>query len=329
MLQIDTQTVGAHSRGHFDRTLLPDPLTYYAERGVEFQERTGKWRTAGCPFHGSHDSLRVNVKTGGFKCMAGCGAHGGNVLDFEMALTGEGFATAAQALGAWVGRRDTPATVINLPRPPQALPHHAAEQRTSLSNWGRKLWEECRPISGVAEVYLKTRGCVIPPQDGDLRWHPSLTNQKDGYTGPALVALVTHECTREPLTLHRTWVRADAEKPCPHAKLLLGGHSKEHGVIRLWDDECVTYGLAVAEGIETALSLARIYKPVWALVDSSNLAKFGPLAGIEDLVVARDNDPAGWYATQLCADRWRTAGVTVTIPVQLENDLNDTVRRAA
>ena len=86
----------------FDRNRLPDPASYYEAQGLKFREHKGKWRTTECRFHGSSDSLRVNAETGAFVCMAGCGARGGDVLAYEMALHGADFPTAAKALGAWV-----------------------------------------------------------------------------------------------------------------------------------------------------------------------------------------------------------------------------------
>ncbi|TXJ05234.1 MAG: hypothetical protein E6Q29_13435 [Alicycliphilus sp.] len=86
----------------FDKTRLPDPASYYDSQGLQFKERRGKWRTAACPFHGGSDSLRVNLQSGSFICMAGCGARGGDVLAFHMAHMGLDFINAAKTLGAWV-----------------------------------------------------------------------------------------------------------------------------------------------------------------------------------------------------------------------------------
>ena len=44
-------------------------------------------------------------------------------------------------------------------------------------------------------------------------------------------------------------------------RMLLGKHRKAGGVIRLWPDDSVTSGLAVAEEIETALTVATVFKP--------------------------------------------------------------------
>jgi hypothetical protein len=85
----------------FDRNRLPDPVEFYAGYGLTLTGR-GKWRTAPCTFHDGSDSMRINTNTGAFVCMAGCGAKGGDVLAYRMAVAGEDFTTAAKALGAWV-----------------------------------------------------------------------------------------------------------------------------------------------------------------------------------------------------------------------------------
>jgi len=84
----------------FDRSLLPDALTYFEGEGLPLAGR-GKWRTTACRLHGGSDSLRVNTASGGWCCMS-CGAHGGDVLAHHMAAHGLDFVEAAKALGAWV-----------------------------------------------------------------------------------------------------------------------------------------------------------------------------------------------------------------------------------
>ena len=99
--------------------------------------------------------------------------------------------------------------------------------------------------------------------------------------------------------------------------------------MRLWPDECVTYGLAVAEGIETALSIAHDYKPVWSVIDAGNMKSFPVLPGIETLIIGADHDEAGIAAATACADRWAAAGLDVRViaPDRERADWND--RRAA
>jgi hypothetical protein len=84
-----------------DRSRLPDTLGFYKARGLKLLGR-GKWRTTCCEFHGGSDSMRINVESGAFVCMAGCGAHGGDIVGYSMAVDGNDFVSAATALGAWV-----------------------------------------------------------------------------------------------------------------------------------------------------------------------------------------------------------------------------------
>lgn len=85
----------------FDRTRLPDPVSYYEGQGLQFKERKGKWRTTACNFHNGTDSMRINTDTGAFVCMAGCGARGGDVLAYHMAAQGLDFMKAAKELNCW------------------------------------------------------------------------------------------------------------------------------------------------------------------------------------------------------------------------------------
>lgn len=87
----------------FARNQLPAALTYYTDReGLRLFGR-GSWRSTVCIFHeDTHPSLRVNIQTGAYRCMA-CGAHGGDVLAFHRARHGLSFRQAARDLGAWSG----------------------------------------------------------------------------------------------------------------------------------------------------------------------------------------------------------------------------------
>lgn len=88
------------SRSQFKRERLPDALHYFTASGVRLIGR-GPWRSTLCCFHDdTRPSLRVNVESGAFRCMA-CGARGGDVLAFHRARHGLSFVQAAQDLGAW------------------------------------------------------------------------------------------------------------------------------------------------------------------------------------------------------------------------------------
>lgn len=83
----------------FERDLLPDVDSYFDSEGIPLHG-PGAWKTARCDFHGGSDSLRVNMRSGGWVCMA-CGERGGDVLSFHMKRHGLDFIEAANALGAY------------------------------------------------------------------------------------------------------------------------------------------------------------------------------------------------------------------------------------
>lgn len=85
--------------GNFRKDALPDPRSYLDSERLK-QIGRGKWITSECRLHGGSDSLRWNLTTGGWVCMA-CGEHGGDVLAYHMAAHGLEFVEAAKALGAW------------------------------------------------------------------------------------------------------------------------------------------------------------------------------------------------------------------------------------
>ena len=194
----------------------------------------------------------------------------------------------------------------------------------TLSKYGRELFAETKTLQGIALDYLNARKCVIPPEDGDLRYHPALKHPS-GYVGPALVALVTDAVTNQPITLHRTWIERNGKKAdVDPSRMLFAGHRKAGGVIRLWSDENVTFGLGVCEGIETSLSLAHAFTPIWSLIDAGNLASFPPLPGIEALMIGADNDEAGAKGARQCGTGWVKAGKQVHIVITRDHsDLND------
>lgn len=211
------------------------------------------------------------------------------------------------------------------PPAPTTIGRHVA----LASNW-RDFYRDLQPIEGSpVAAYLNARCCEIPRSH--VRYAPALRHPS-GYVGPAMVALVTDAVTREPLTLHRTWIKPDGTKAdVEPARMLLGKHRKQGGVIRLFPDDAVTTALAIGEGVETMLTAALEFKPCWSAIDAGNLAGFPVLAGIESLLIVADNDAAGLRAADECAERWCRAGREVRIaksPIPGQ-DLNDFARAAA
>lgn len=87
----------------FDRTLLPDSVTYFKNQGLTLKvPRSAKRKTTSYNFHDGSDSMRVNVATGAWLCMMSCGEKGGDVLACEIKDGSREFVDAAKALSCWV-----------------------------------------------------------------------------------------------------------------------------------------------------------------------------------------------------------------------------------
>lgn len=171
----------------------------------------------------------------------------------------------------------------------------------------------------LAQTYLEYRGAALPPCDSDLRYLPPTDTHP-----PSLCALVTDAVTGKPISLHFTRLAADGRGKAGTNidKVLLAGHRKRGGVVRLWPDEAVATGLAIAEGIETALALAHGFAPVWSCIDAGNLAALPVLNGIESITIAADHDTAGLKAATALAQRWADAGREAHIVIS-ENEGDD------
>ncbi len=192
--------------------------------------------------------------------------------------------------------------------PPRAI---RADAPLDWSTKAEGIWRRTQGLRGtLGETYLQHRGCSLPPRDSHLRYLPP-----DDRHPPSLCAAVSDIRTAKPISLHFTRLSADGHGKAgtDRDKLLLAGHRKRGGCIRLWPDECVTSGLALAEGIESALAAGHVYSPAWGAIDAGNLAAFPVLPGVESITIFADNDEAGIRAATECGLRWRDAGREVCI----------------
>jgi hypothetical protein len=253
---------------------------------------------------------------------------GGDLLDLWAAVRGIPLADALREAKDYLGigaRRERRGEPIR----PAASVHRESDDDARRRAAALLIWSESIPLAGtLGEEYLGARrGCRLPPSGGDLRFHPRLRFPQprgDGREHPALVALATTVAGNQPVGIHRLYLEPGS--PRALAKLRLGG-CDEPVCIRLWPDDAVTCGLGIAEGIETALSLAHLFRPVWSTIDAGQMARFPVLAGVDALTIAADNDDAGNRAAAECFGRWRDAGREVTIvrPEQTGADINDVI----
>ena len=113
------------------------------------------------------------------------------------------------------------------------------------------------------------------------------------------------------------------------SKLTLG--QLRHGGVWLSRIEEIGEQLAVAEGIETALSVLQITKlPTVAALSAAGMQSLRWPPQVRRLWIAADNDPAGLKAADVLFERVLRAGLQaqIKIPARGKNDFNDLLRSA-
>ena len=202
--------------------------------------------------------------------------------------------------------------------------HRRAEAaKKAAQAWA--VWAAAVPIRHtLAEVYLRGRGitCDLP---ATLRFHGGCWHVS-GRRLPALVARV-EGCDLP--AVHRTYLAPDGtgKAKVDPPKTMLGAVAG--GAVRLTEGPGP---LVVAEGIETALSLAcgLLTGPaaIWAALSTSGLRGLHLPAQPGALIVASDGDASGQAAAYALAERAAATGWKVSTLAAPEGcDWNDVLTR--
>jgi putative DNA primase/helicase len=248
---------------------------------------------------------------------------GGDVIALIEWLDGCSFVEAVATLTG-----ETPRAAVRKPagerieqRPPGDTP-----QRPEPRQQAARIWQEAVPIAGtLAETYLRRRRLeVLPDASRVTRFHgncPFGSNTRH----PCLVALFRSIATDEPQAIMRTALTPAGEKIGRMALGSIGGSA-----VKLSDDQEVTHGLVVGEGVESTLAgMGLGFAPAWALGSANGIRQFPVLAGIEALTILVDNDASGTgqAAARECSARWTAAGREVfrAVPLRPGEDFNDVV----
>jgi putative DNA primase/helicase len=186
--------------------------------------------------------------------------------------------------------------------------------------------EDCEP----AMLYLDNRALWPLPQGHSLRAHPSVEYWQEGKRMgryPALIAAVRDMCG-ELVTAHVTYLQPTGEKlqTFEPRKILSAMTAREGCAVQL-----MPHGdtLGIAEGIETALSAARMHEqPVWAALNTSLLMKWEPPHTVNKVVIFADRDVAGLDAATKLMERLQER-VRLVIKTPQSKDWNDALRSAA
>jgi putative DNA primase/helicase len=178
--------------------------------------------------------------------------------------------------------------------------------------------------------YLCSRELWPLPKGHALRGHPSVDYFEEGRKVacyPALLAPV-RDIDGELVTVHVTYLTEDGSKLKDREprKILSKLAGREGCAVPL-----MPFGdqLGIAEGIETALSAARIHQmPVWSALNAGLLAKFSPPEAVNKLVIFADRDIAGLEAATALMQRLQNK-VLLEIRTPKTKDWNDALRGAA
>jgi putative DNA primase/helicase len=253
------------------------------------------------------------------------GSSGGDLLDLIEAVKDKSFLDALQWAADWLGKpRQDPV--------PKSTTAPSRKNRKQRSTGWLRLWNDARPIAGTtAERYLQARRLPVPDDVDEvlrfLRHCPSGTGSEREYL-PAMLLLFRGIVDDEPQAIHRIALTPDGSTRLK--KMMLGPVGS--GAVKLSNDDTVTLGLGICEGIETGLAIIGAgWRPVWAIGSAIGIRNFPVLPGIEALTIFADADEnrVGEEAAHECADRWRNARreIAISIPKAIHTDWADIGRR--
>jgi putative DNA primase/helicase len=264
-----------------------------------------------------------------------CPGPGHSPRDRSLAVrfTADGFVVHSHANNDWRECRDHVNERLGLDsRHPQnnraslrQLPPRRPDDTVDRIGWARSLWRATVPAKGtLAERYLvETRRLELPDTEV-IRFHARLKFSRTGEFLPAMVCVMVDIRTNDFTGIHRTFLTADAKKA---GVLTLG--RKLGSAIKIDPDDTAHDGLAIAEGVESAIATRFIYRPAWSLIDANGVNAFPVLPGITHLSIFADNDATktGEFAAYACQERWQSAGAEVVIqmPPNVGEDIADII----
>lgn len=267
-----------------------------------------------CPICGGNDRWRFDDKAGrGTFFCSHCGA--GSGIDLVMKLKGCTFIEAKKLID---------------PLLPDARIEAPKARRAISGDRYVEMWRNALPLRGddPASWYLAARGLSFEAWPTQLRYLPKATYWHDDKTRtehPAMLSLVVSQDLKS-RTVHFTYLDGQGRKAVvPKAKKLAPGPFPVGGAVRLMPS---AETMGIAEGIETALSAARLFDvPVWAALSAGALIKWQPPANVRHVLVYGDNDTshAGQAAAHSLVHRLKMEGLhaEVRLPDDEGADWND------
>jgi hypothetical protein len=152
---------------HFDRSRFPDPVAYFEGIFGLLRFNGADWAQVNCCFHGPDREPSLSLhRSGGSNCFA-CGAHGGDIIEFEHLRTGRDRRAIAQDWGAWAGKPiyEPPRPVWARPAPRSVIVKNRAEKPQLTAEYFEATRLNFEAVKAEAHR-LCDRGFSVHPLDG-------------------------------------------------------------------------------------------------------------------------------------------------------------------
>ncbi len=218
-----------------------------------------------CPICEGKKKFRISEFNGEPSYICVCGS--GNMFKLLCEVTAKSFADIASDIDTKYGNDSRDG--FN-PEPKKKIDYHSLPE-----------------IDGTnAQIYLKSRGINILPKHC-VRFEPSSNSMHAIAIDPNM----------RPAYIHRTYLDGAVKR---ERKMETVSKCQNFSVRMFPIDSCI----GIAEGIESGLSAAQIYKmPVWAVLNTSGMKNFRAPLGVRTLIIYADNDrhAAGLAAAFHCA----------------------------
>ena len=204
------------------------------------------------------------------------------------------------------------------------------QEGSVATHCNQRLWQESLPAKNtVVEQYLRGRGITLLPDL--IRFLPEAWHSPSRSRHPVMLAGAFLAGNPEPVAVHRTYLKPDGSgKADIHPNKMSLGPVKRAAVPLATPGET----LAVAEGIETALSvLEDTGIPTWAALSCGGIKALllPALPEAREIYLFADHDRPGLEAAYGAAEIWTSAGrqVRVVVPPILGEDFNDVLKKRA
>lgn len=285
--------------------------------GIDRSFLTGRHRP--CPMCGGRDRFRFIDRRGqhrdGMWICNQCQPSPKPAIELAIRFTGKPFAETAREIDNILGGRDAIPQASKIVTPLKSLHYE-------------KIWNGGSSIrtGSVADLYLRHRGVGMDVYPHCLRSSEAAVYFDDETRlvshHPALLAAITDPAGQH-VSTHRTFLAPDGCGKANVAKQRMAiGPYGDGPTIRLTP---VARRMGIAEGIETALSAAKLFRiPVWSVICAHGIETFEPPPGCEHLTIFADNDRHGVgqrAAEGLC--RRLKIPTEIKMPDQSDTDWND------